>query len=83
MGDVVKISLRCSLEQFDGLWGAAHATRRTSKTVTVDKAALEAMLQDHSEILGAAERFIDIDGIYAPDTLRQGQVGTAANLGDR
>jgi hypothetical protein len=65
----VKISLRCSLAQFDGLWGAVHAARRASRTVTVDKAAIAAVLQDHSQILGAAERHLDIDGIYPPATL--------------
>ena len=73
----MKIALRCGMAQFDGLWGAVHATRRTSRSVTVDKAALEALLQDHSEVLAAAERFIDIDGIYAPETLRKAQRAAA------
>lgn len=73
----MKISLRCSLDQFDGLWGAIHGMRRTSRTVTVDKAALEAVLQDHSEILAAAERHLDIDGIYPPAALARAALAGA------
>jgi hypothetical protein len=67
----MKISLRCTMAQFDGLQAAIHGTRATSRSVTVDKAALQALIADHAKVLGEAQRFVDIDGIYAPATRRK------------
>lgn len=39
--------------QFDKLHAELHKVRSTSRTVTVDKAALAALLKDHSAMAGA------------------------------
>jgi hypothetical protein len=65
----MKLTLQCSLAQYDALWAAFHATRRSSKTVTVDKAALGALLRDHAKLHDAATPRATIVGAYPPATL--------------
>jgi hypothetical protein len=48
--------LVCSQDQFEALHDELDKTRRTSKTVKVDRAALQALLMDHSKLVNIAER---------------------------
>ncbi len=41
----------CTEDQYHGLVVAVDRARETSKTVTVDKAALSQLLKDHSNLL--------------------------------
>ena len=45
--------LKMTQEQFDAMHAALDKVRSTSKTVTVDKASLAAILRDYVEMLAA------------------------------
>lgn len=49
----MKIELKCSQEQFEKIHEDLDKTRRTSETVRLDRAALQALLIDHG-VLHAA-----------------------------
>lgn len=46
-----KVALLSSSAQFDGLHTALDKTRSTSRTVTVEKDALSALLRDYASLL--------------------------------
>lgn len=48
--------LKLSNAAYGRLWDVVHSTRRTSKTVTVDKEALINLLADHAKALTVAPR---------------------------
>jgi arsenate reductase-like glutaredoxin family protein len=52
----IQSTLKLSQEQFEALHSAHNKTRSTSKTVTVDRAALIAILMDHSNMVERLER---------------------------
>lgn len=49
------ITETCTQEQFEGIHAALDKVRSTSRTVTVDKDALRALLIDHGALWGALE----------------------------
>lgn len=56
MSGDVHAKLKLSLDQLDALYIALDRTRSTSSTVKVDRAALVAILMDHSMLVRLAER---------------------------
>lgn len=48
--------LTCTMEQFEAIHAANAKTKRTSQTVTVDRAALQALLIDHTRLIQLAEK---------------------------
>jgi hypothetical protein len=50
------LDLDCTQEQFEAIHDRLEHTRSTSATVTVPKAALEALLRDHSRLIEKLER---------------------------
>ena len=48
------VKLECPLSDYDALAAAVDKTRRGSKTVTVDRDALAALLRDHGKLTAAA-----------------------------
>lgn len=53
----MKIKLKLGKAELHDLWAALHKARSTTKTVTVDKEALDRLLQDHATLF---ERVDDI-----------------------
>jgi hypothetical protein len=60
----MKLSLFCDERQFDALWKAAH---KRGRQVTIERAALLAVLQDHARVL--ANPHATITNEYPPATL--------------
>lgn len=48
--------LTCSQDQFESVHRALDKVRSTSTTVTVDRAALQALLIDHSKLIVMQEK---------------------------
>lgn len=46
-----RLILSCPQEAFEGIHDALDRTKRTSSTVKVDRAALQALLIDHAKLL--------------------------------
>ena len=49
------LKLKTTDNQFNGLYAVLDKTRRSSKTAIVDRAALTALLLDHSELLATVK----------------------------
>ncbi len=47
---MARFTPKCSQEQFESLHRDIDRTRRTSDTVKVSRAALDALLKDHAEL---------------------------------
>jgi hypothetical protein len=50
---MAKLTLDCTQAQFESLHDALARTRKSANNVIVDKAALQALLMDHSKIIAA------------------------------
>lgn len=46
-----RYKIKTTLDQFDAMWKAFHATRDGTPTVKVDKQALANLLMDHSALV--------------------------------
>jgi len=53
MSDKPLVQLHSTLAQFEDTYARLDKVRSTSKTVTVDKESLTAILMDHTQLIGA------------------------------
>ena len=56
MGKAIHKDLKCSDAQFHDIHQSLDKVRATSTTVKVDRAALAALLMDHSKLITIAEK---------------------------